>query len=311
MNLPTPGEDPPLDVLLQGICRAAALPDLLSYQPPRGAPRHRRAGAKWLRRFGLACDEEEVLLCSGSQHALFLCLSLLCEPGATVLTEELTYPGFVAAAQALHLNVQGIELDEQGPTPDGLRAATKRTRSRVLCLTPTCQNPTTRTASRERRLALLTVAEQLDLQIIEDDLLSPLVLDAPPPLASLAPERVFFIASLSKLMAGGLRVAFLRPPVGVYERASERLAAIGWTTSPLNAELAKALLDSVETEVALERRRLALGRRAASVRPCHAGGTFCSRWLISLDWFGGAGAFDSGAPSKPRPQWREKARSTA
>jgi DNA-binding transcriptional MocR family regulator len=77
---------------------------------------------------------------------------------------------------------------------------------------------------------------------------------------------VFFIGSLSKIMAGGLRIAFVRPPRAAYERMAARLAAIGWMTSPLNAELAKLLLDSGQADQVISRRKLSIGRRVALTR---------------------------------------------
>jgi DNA-binding transcriptional MocR family regulator len=277
-NLPTAADDPSLPALLHSLLEQSGPDSLLRYHSARSSLRHRLAAAEWLSRFNLETNEDEVLPCAGGQHALYLCLSHLCEPGSTVLAEALTYPGFIAAAQTLHLNVHGIPQDTSGATPEGLRAAVKRTRARVAYLTPTCQNPTTGTATLARRKALIAVAEELDCQIIEDDLFSPLFEPRPSepkptPLAQLAPERVYFIGSLGKIMAGGLRVAFLRPPAAALARMANRLQAVGWMIAPLNLELAKILIESGQADKVLDRRRRSLAQRIELARerlPRHA-----------------------------------------
>ncbi|MDM7458210.1 MAG: PLP-dependent aminotransferase family protein, partial [Paracoccus sp. (in: a-proteobacteria)] len=69
---------------------------------------------------------------------------------------------------------------------------------------------------RERRAAIIEVARRHDLQILEDECYAPSPgPDAPPSLRALAPERVWFAASLSKIIAAGLRFGMLLCPEGM------------------------------------------------------------------------------------------------
>lgn len=65
-----------------------------------------------------------------------------------------------------------------------------------------------RDATRE----LVAIARQHGLIIIEDGTYALLADDAPPPLASLAPETTVYVSSLSKSVATGLRVGFVCAP---------------------------------------------------------------------------------------------------
>ena len=59
-----------LQETLASLARREDLSSLLGYPPDGGTPAHREAGAVWIRRVGLEAPPEQVLVCSGSQHAL-------------------------------------------------------------------------------------------------------------------------------------------------------------------------------------------------------------------------------------------------
>src|SRR5690606_17491881 len=66
---------------------------------------------------------------------------------------------------------------------------------------------------RQRRDEIVEVARKRDLLLIEDDIYRVFGNDESlTPLAELAPERTIHIASLSKALAPGLRLAFVLPP---------------------------------------------------------------------------------------------------
>eukprot|EP01041_Mallomonas_annulata_P021914 gene21914-42095_t len=94
------------------------LADILSYQPETGAKRHRMAGAQWLQRFGTTGDWHRVMVTHGAQHALAGVLRTFARPGDTLLVESLSYPGLLALARSLRLQVIGLEMDEEGLLPE-------------------------------------------------------------------------------------------------------------------------------------------------------------------------------------------------
>ncbi len=93
-----------------------------------------------------------------------------------------------------------------------------------------------------RRREIAEVARRADAWIVEDDPYSRLF-DAPvPAVASLAPERTFYLATLSKCLSPGLRIAFLAPPEGpIAERMAESLRAIAQMPSPLMSAVRRRL----------------------------------------------------------------------
>jgi DNA-binding transcriptional MocR family regulator len=96
---------------------------LLNYQSNGGNRAHREAGAKLLSQFGVRVDPDRVMITAGAQHAMTVALGALTEPGDTVLTESLTWPGLRRMGDFLRFRVQGLPMDKDGILPDAFEAA--------------------------------------------------------------------------------------------------------------------------------------------------------------------------------------------
>lgn len=166
---------------------------------------------------------QDVVLTHGGQSAVSLVLQC-CLRGdrPVVLVEDLCYPGFRYAARLARAEVHGVELDGEGMVPDALEAACRRHGPQVLCLTPEAQNPTTARMSERRRQDIVSIARRYNVQVIEDECYSARLSDRPS-LRALAPERVWYIGSLSKSVSAALRFGFVVCPTAMGEVG--RLAA--------------------------------------------------------------------------------------
>lgn len=253
--------DPDPAPALREIARDPSRGELFHYQDNAGMPSHRAAGATWAARHGLEAKPDDVVICSGVQHAILVALAAVADPGDWVLTEEFTYPGFNAAAHFLHLQVKGLALDEDGLIPDAFEAACRQRSPKALYCTPTLQNPTTSTIPAERRERIAEIARTHDVAIIEDDVLRLLATDPPPPIASLAPERTSYIAGMSKSVTGALRVAYLVPPANQVRRATQSVWSTTWMVPPLMAELAGRWINDGTADATVERKRRESARR--------------------------------------------------
>ncbi len=257
MTWPIDAENPDLAGTLRKLSRRSDLAELLTYQPNAGMPRHRRAGARWIASLGHDVDPDSVLVCAGAQHALTVVLSTLASAGDTILSEELVYPGVRAVADMLGLKLIGLPMDAEGLLPDAFDAACRKRRPKLLVCVPSIQNPTVRTQSAARREDLARIAQAHGVPIVEDAihhrLLDPDT--APPLLASFAPELTYLIASPSKVVAGGLRVAFLSVPQGALDDLAHRLWATTWMVAPLAAEVMSIWIDDGSADAAVERKR--------------------------------------------------------
>jgi DNA-binding transcriptional MocR family regulator len=243
---------------------------LLNYQPNGGNRPHREAGAKFLAGCGLAIEPDQILITAGAQHAMTVALGALTEPGDTVLTEALTWPGLRRLADFLRFRVQGLAMDQDGILPDAFDAACRGRNVKALYCVPNLQNPTSIVMPEQRRRELAEVARRYDVKIVEDDVYGFLV-PAAPPLVSFAPELGVFVTSVSKSMAPGLRVGYLGVMTDDASRISEAVRSTTWMAMPVAAEIAARWINSGEGERIATRRRDEYARRQAMAREIFAG----------------------------------------
>ena len=223
---------------------------LMRYQEPGGVAPDRAAGARWLApRLG-AVDPSRVMLCAGAQGALMAALSILTAPGDRICTEALTYPGMIALARFMRLEIAPVAADADGMLPEAFEALCAASPLRALYCNPTLHNPTTSTLSQERREAVIAIARRHGVAIIEDDPYSPLRSSGPDAFAALAPDLTWHVATLAKAMAPALRIAYLVAPQGDRRAGAlgEALRAAAVMVSPVMAAAATRWIEDGAAE---------------------------------------------------------------
>jgi DNA-binding transcriptional MocR family regulator len=263
--------DPDLRAAMAKMAKRASLQSLLQYQQSQGKRKHREAGAQWLRRTGLECSADDILVCSGGQHALTILLGSLFKPGDRILAEEVTYCGIKPLANMFQLRLEPIALDEHGMLPEAVEAACARKGVKGLYTIPSFQNPTTTTLSESRRRDIATICRKHDVWIIEDDCYLMTMPDPPLPLFSYAPDRTFFVGSLSKTLAAGLRIAFLLAPRNQIGYLESAITHTIWMTSPILAELATMWIEDGTADTVMRNKRGEAEERNLIARQCLKG----------------------------------------
>ncbi|MCD2513169.1 PLP-dependent aminotransferase family protein [Comamonas endophytica] len=268
MNTPPPPDGVDFDDLLkQGVSQVLMRADahlLMTYHLGGGSDSDRKAGARWLEPMFGALDHREVVVCPGAQAAIAALILALTEPGDVILAEPATYPGLLAAAAQFGRRSVAVEADAHGMVPEALEQACRQHQPGLVYLNPTLQNPTAVTIGERRRKELAGVAQRCNARIVEDDPYWLLAEAPPPPIATLAPERVYYISTLSKCLTPGLRVAFvlMREP-HERERFLAALRSFALMAAPLTAALATqwifdgsagALMEGVRKEARLRHR---------------------------------------------------------
>ena len=157
---------------------------------------------------------DDLILTHGAQHAYIVVLqTVLNGASPQVATEELAYPGFRHGARLMRADMVGIPMDEEGPIPEALAEACDAGDIQVFTTSSFAQNPTTIQTSVARREAIAGLAREKGFQIIEDECYG----RTPPGLLTyraLAPERVWYLGSMSKSFSAALRIGFLIAPEG-------------------------------------------------------------------------------------------------
>ncbi|MBB5510324.1 aminotransferase-like domain-containing protein [Paraburkholderia atlantica] len=252
---------------LRELAGAGDLAALLRYQPHGGREHERASVARHLAKAGLSAAPDTVLLVSGAQHGLTTTALALLEPGDVVAVDALTYPGFKLAAEINRLELVAIPAAGNGPDLAALAALCKRRRVRAVYTMPTLHNPLGWVMSATRRRELVAIARRHGLLVIEDAAYAFLVENAPPPLASLAPELTVYVSSLSKSVATGLRVGFMHAPASAIPKLERIIRATTWNTpATLTAIACGWIEDGTVDMLAADKRRDAAMRQAIAAR---------------------------------------------
>lgn len=266
-NQPIPGQEALfLSQSLQALALdPQALQHLSGYTADAGLPRHRAAGARWLRHEAFVPNAEQIICVNGGQHGLLCALMALLKAGDTVVTEHLTYPGLISVARMLGIKLIGVAMDEEGLMPDALEDVCRNHRVSALYCTPTIQNPTAAVMSVPRREAIAEVCRQHNLLIFEDEAHAVLAQERPLPLSHFAPERSVLMSSLSKAVSAGLRVGYLHAPLPLIGRLSAAVRGTCWMASPLTLEVASLWIENGVAEQLLGQQIVEISRRKSSV----------------------------------------------
>lgn len=168
---------------------------------------------------------DDIVVSCGSQQALDLVTRVFCDPGDVVLAEAPSYVGALGTFRSYQCQIVHVAMDEHGIDPVALRGALVSLRAagrqvKFLYTIPNFQNPTGVTQTLERRRAVIEIAKEHDLLIIEDNPYGLLTLESEPlpALRSMDADNVIYLGSFSKIFAPGFRVGWALAPHAVREK---------------------------------------------------------------------------------------------
>ena len=244
-------------------------PEALNYSPNPGITALREfLAARMARIEDIHADPEEILVCSGGLEGIRHAFNALVNPGDPVLVEDPTYMVALQVCRELGGVPTGIPSDDDGLLPEALdetaaRLAREGRPARVLYVGPTFNNPTGRTWSLARRHAVLEVAERHDLAVVEDHAYGELRYDGDwlPSLKSLAPERVIFIHTFSKIFGPGLRLGWVAADARLIQRLGLLKLGTDQCSSALTQRLALAYGEAGGLDAQVRRARTLYRRK--------------------------------------------------
>lgn len=265
---------------------------LFQYGRLEGNVWQNEAALKLLEKVNFQTDQP-ILLGAGGQNAIVGTLAALFQAGDRIGTDPITYAGIKTAANMLGIQLVAIQQRDGEMTREGLIYACKNEHIKGVYVIPDFHNPTTHTMSLETRTMIAEVARDTGIIIIEDAIYSFLKEQPLAPIASYAPEKVIYIASLSKIISPGLRLSYIVTPSALRKRIMETLYNINISISPMMLELATRLIHDGVAETILEKHKLYAKQQNALVNQYLGnynilGDDACIfRWLILPEQFTG------------------------
>jgi DNA-binding transcriptional MocR family regulator len=193
----------------------------LQYSPSEGYLPLRRWIVQHMGSVGVPCDEDNVVITSGSQQALEFLGRLLLSPGDTALVTAPTYLGALQAFSTYEPRYDELRPEQGNRTPASYADAARDAGGEVkfAYVVPSFANPTGETLSPLARERLLDLSADLDVPIIEDAAYAMLRFEGeaqPPILAmeiarcgSIERARTIYCGTFSKVMSPGLRVGWI------------------------------------------------------------------------------------------------------
>ncbi|MCC8940605.1 PLP-dependent aminotransferase family protein [Bradyrhizobium sp. Arg68] len=203
-------------------------PEHLHYGDPRGSSELRAAIADHLLSArGLRCDPGQIMLASGTLHALRIVLGAILKPGDQVWCEDPGYPAARRAIEHCGYRPVSVPVDASGMRVDKGRASAPA--ARAAYVTPSHQFPLGVQMSMPRRLELLDWARDADAFVFEDDYDSEFRYDGAP-LLSLAGidhlRRVIYMGTFAKTLFPGLRIGYCALPEALIGPVTAARAAL-------------------------------------------------------------------------------------
>jgi DNA-binding transcriptional MocR family regulator len=171
-----------------------------------------------------------VAVTSGSLDAIERVLAAHLKPGDAVAVEDPGWGSLLDLVPALGLRTLPVEVDDDGPFPDGVRAALAAG-ARALIVTDRAQNPTGAAVSATRARALRSVLRQYPETLLIEDDHGYRIVDLPlHPLAGTT-RHWAMVRSVAKAYGPDLRLAVLTgDPVTVDRVRGRQRLGPGWVS---------------------------------------------------------------------------------
>lgn len=167
--------------------------------------------------YEIKTTNDNILITSGSQQALYLLCKVLLNHGDPVITENPTYTGALSTFNSFMADIYTVDIDENGLIPEKLIQVLEMLKwegrkPAFIYTMPEIHNPAGVTMDLMRKIKLYDIAVKYDLIIIEDDPYGMINYDGKPVIPVKyfdRDDRVVYMGSFSKILSPGLRTGWM------------------------------------------------------------------------------------------------------
>ena len=202
---------------------------------------------------GLDIPLSRIMITNGSTQGLQMVAEAFLNPGDTVVIEEFCYPGTLRAFGYGEPRYATVPTDDEGIIVTELvqvldRLAAQGVTPKFIYTIANYQNPTGSVMSLARRQALMQLAQERHLLVIEDDAYGDLIYEGEPVTSLYALSRtdnVVRLGTFSKIVAAGVRLGWTIAPEPVLAKMA--VAKIdGGTSAFTSRAVAEYLKDHLD-----------------------------------------------------------------
>jgi len=177
---------------------------------------------------GMPVTRDNIIIASGSAHAIGMVCETLLDPGDYVMVESPNFPGSMRTIRSFGAHQVAVPMDGQGLRTDILaeelqKLADQGKRAKFIYTIPNHQNPAGCTLPLDRREHLLELARKYRTFILEDDAYGELWFETEPPPSLFAlsnGDHGIKVSSFSKIIATGLRMGWITGPSALVSRVA-------------------------------------------------------------------------------------------
>ncbi len=190
----------------------------LQYGITEGMSELRETLAKRMKKFGVECSKENVIVTNGAQEALDLVSKIFIDPKDKVAVEVPTYLGAISSFRNYQSDFLTVGLENDGMNTHELEeklrkmSEEEREKIKMIYTIPNFHNPAGVTLSLEKRKHLIEISQEYDIPILEDDPYVELRYSGEevPSIKSLDKNgNVIYMSTFSKIFAPGMRLGWI------------------------------------------------------------------------------------------------------
>lgn len=192
---------------------------------------------------------ENVIITAGSQSAQDVATKVFCNPGDVVLVENPTYVGALNTFEAYQVQVEAVDMDDDGLVPELLEAKIAALQAegkaiKFLYTIPNFNNPSGITLAPARRQRIVDICSDANILVLEDNPYGLLRFDGKPlaPMRAANEHDVIYMGSFSKIFAPGLRIGWALVPEHLQRRFYLASEAVTLCPPTLNQMIISAYL---------------------------------------------------------------------
>lgn len=219
------------------------------YGQPLGYQPLREQLSRRLHQWHLPIGPNEILMTQGASQALNLVIHAYLKAGDTVLVDLPAYSNLLPNLQNKGVHIVGVPWLATGPDIAALKTILSHTRAKIFFTNPSLHNPTGASYDAATTYQVLSLAQEHDFLVVENQVSLSLAYQQPMPLTALDNcQNTLFISSLSKSLSPSLRIGFIAGSADKIKTLTHQKMMASLSSSSINEQLAWHMLQNPKSQ---------------------------------------------------------------